>query len=58
MGCMSVFIDESYDCDADDYNGYCDECAHHIDAQNHTDAYRAVTPMKPRAPHTMSCTVR
>ena len=32
MGCVSVFVDESYDCDADDYNGQCYERAHHIAA--------------------------
>ena len=42
--------------DHDDCCGY--ECAYHIAAQNHTDAYRAVTPMKLSTPHTTARTVR
>ena len=58
MGYMSVFVDESYN-RHNDHDSRCgDECAYHIAAQNHTDAYMAVTPRKPSAPHTMSCTVR
>ena len=38
MGCMSVFVDESYN-RHNDYDYRCgDECAYHIAAQNHTDA--------------------
>ena len=55
---MSVFVYESDDC-YNDYDDCCgDECAYHIVAQNHTDAYRAVTPRKPITPHTSVCTVR
>ena len=38
MGYMSVFVDESYNRHNDNDYRCGDECAYHIDAQNHTDA--------------------